>query len=362
MDRSQYSKEGLYIMKNKEDRMAFAIMPFSETPTRNTDDLSIFYDEAIRKPIETSEVLEGRWRVRRSGDAFDITDQVIVDLYHADVVLCDLSGLSPNPNVMYELGVRLSISLSPVVLFREEHPENRRVFDISAFHTFSYSPFRYSRLSEYIVEKLRKYEAREEIFKSPVLTALSMSPRVLRELNRGQAFRATEALQVSLRSMLRCVLAEIRLVGKEVFSDETTEDDIIKELAAEGNKLDCLDWASFDLAINSLPGGDAYLTDTPLKGLLKPDIERVLNTWIMEYVYEYIASNWAAKGKNPVDCITFWVWETMLLIRALQVVKAYVADFSLPEFPEGSRQELIAIMETSWLVKRQGNSAVLSPY
>jgi hypothetical protein len=80
---------------------------------------------------------------------------IVSDLYTADIVLCDLSGVSANPNVMYELGVRVSVTNKPVILFRELAEENRKIFDIQGFYAFEYDPKRYRELEEHIIEKLR---------------------------------------------------------------------------------------------------------------------------------------------------------------------------------------------------------------
>lgn len=151
---------------NKQTCEVFVIMPFSQAPTRTAEDLTEFFQENLKKRLET-ESLRYRYVVKRSADAFNITETIIRDLHSADIVLCDLSGVPPNPNVMYELGIRLAISDRPVVLFREQHVDNRLIFDVSGFHIFEYRPQQYRKLEDYVVEKIRKFETGEERFQSP---------------------------------------------------------------------------------------------------------------------------------------------------------------------------------------------------
>ena len=113
------------IQKSKTQRAIFVIMPFATTPTRNQDQLSVFFEENIKRPIEKA-ALDCEYKVWRSGEQFNITDEIIRDLFRADIVIADLSGMDPNPNVMYELGVRLAISDKPVILIREKNSGNKK--------------------------------------------------------------------------------------------------------------------------------------------------------------------------------------------------------------------------------------------
>lgn len=115
-------------------RIVFVIMPFTSTPSRSESDLTEFFQTNLRLPVEQNRgELAFRYSVRRSDDSFNITERIIHDLYDADVVICDLSGINANPNVMYELGVRLAITNKPVILIRESSPETRESLISKAF-------------------------------------------------------------------------------------------------------------------------------------------------------------------------------------------------------------------------------------
>ncbi len=88
-------------------------MPFVDGGSRNEAQLTAFFENNIKRPIEAAD-LRDRYEVFRSGQSFDINAEIIRDLCRADIVIADLSGLDPNPNVMYELGVRLNgITVDP---------------------------------------------------------------------------------------------------------------------------------------------------------------------------------------------------------------------------------------------------------
>src|SRR5437667_2407704 len=120
-------------------RRVFVIMPFVEGGTRNEAQLTAFFQNNLKRPIEQAD-LKSRYEVYRSGQAFDITTEIIRDVCRADIVIADLSGADPNPNVMYELGVRLAISERPVILIREQNLANKKIFDIYGFYAHPYDP------------------------------------------------------------------------------------------------------------------------------------------------------------------------------------------------------------------------------
>lgn len=151
----------------KEAKRVFVIMPFTRTVTRNEAHLRSFFENNIQGPIEAANLLYSH-TVHRSGETFDITAEIVRDVCRADIVIADLSGTMPNPNVMYELGLRLAVSDLPVILIRESHPNNERVFDITGFYTFDYDTLDYSSLEKHIVGKIGRLERGEETYINPV--------------------------------------------------------------------------------------------------------------------------------------------------------------------------------------------------
>jgi len=154
------------LKQSKSKKDIFVIMPFTGSPTRKKEQLTAFF-EFLKKEIENEE-LQFKYNVFRSGEDFNITDQIIKDLYSSDIVIADLSGELPNANVMYELGVRLAISEKPVILIREKNIKNLQVFDIQTYYTYPYDPLNLPELFKHIIEKLKRFETGEEKFVSPV--------------------------------------------------------------------------------------------------------------------------------------------------------------------------------------------------
>ena len=169
--------------------------------------MTSFFENNIKRPIKDAN-LQYKYRVHRSGDTFNITDAIIKDLYDAHIVIADLSGRFPNPNVMYELGVRLSISDQPVILIREHRADNADVFDISSFYIFSYDPLNYAQLETHLIGKLARFESGEEGYRSPVREVLGS--RLAKE-------RAAQTL-LSPEEEQRLVLEGIVRVGEAIGS------------------------------------------------------------------------------------------------------------------------------------------------
>jgi len=166
----------------RQERTVFVIMPFTATPSRSQEQLTTYFEEQLKRRIEGEAGLGYQYRVFRSADTFDITATIIRDLQRADVVICDLSGPEANANVMYELGVRLAITHKPVILIRERHPNNKRIFDIAGFYTHEYDPSNYAQLEEHVISKLQGFESGAQAFLSPVLNLLegqSKRPRFI---------------------------------------------------------------------------------------------------------------------------------------------------------------------------------------
>ena len=157
---------------SKPEKGVFVIMPFTETPLRKKKQLDSFFEDNIRKTIQEEADLDYQYRVWRSGKKFDIIEEIIRDLFKADIVIADLSGEVPNPNVMYELGVRLTISDKPVILIREKNPDTKPVFDVDIYQIHEYDISKYKDLESHLIEKLKGFETGTEKYESPVKKSL----------------------------------------------------------------------------------------------------------------------------------------------------------------------------------------------
>ncbi len=191
-------------------RRIFVAMPFTKTPNRDKADLDEFFDQGIRHCIETARTLKYRYTVERSGEEFDISAELIRALFRADVVLADLSGNEPNANVMYELGIRLALTNRPVILLREEHEDNRPIFDIGHFHIFPYKCNEYSSLQRHLLQNLERLERMEGTTVSPILKALEIEPSVVELVSGERLVRILTSLHVQLAFYMYDLAASIQ--------------------------------------------------------------------------------------------------------------------------------------------------------
>lgn len=192
-------------MSKKPSRTIFVIMPFVQVNggIRNEARLTAFFLNHIKRPIEDAENLQYQYSVIRSAEAFSITRDIISAICRADIVIADLSGSEPNPNVMYELGVRLAVSKDPVILIREGMPGTKSPFDVLTYFTKSYDPLDYSQLEEHLLGKLARLETGEEVFENEVL-------RIIRE---ELAFITPDPASISPSRQRALILRGIRYLA-----------------------------------------------------------------------------------------------------------------------------------------------------
>lgn len=120
--------------KKKTGKMCFVIMPFGERSGRYP---SGFFAEVLNSliiPAATEAGFEVRTANRQGTEIIHST--IVNEVLGADLALCDLT--EHNPNVLFELGMRLAHEL-PVALIHAEGTE--RVFDVdNVLRVLSYSP------------------------------------------------------------------------------------------------------------------------------------------------------------------------------------------------------------------------------
>jgi hypothetical protein len=279
----------------------FVIMPFRETPTRNKDDLTAFFQSNIKNGIESNKDLKYNYVVGRSDDTFNINETIIHQLYSADIVICDLSGKNSNPNVMYELGLRLAVSNEPVILIRESHPDNKVIFDISGFFIFDYNPFQYDKLEQYLIEKLKKYELGKEQYISPVLKVLETSPIIIRTISLRQAGAVLNGLSGGFHSLSIATASAIMMFIKNSTDMIITGDMDTHTMSANGvlefikehdDKLKDIKWNSFLFQPSTPPSFIAYNQNPLLHGILPEPLPTALNTLLYQFYGRYLATNY----------------------------------------------------------------------
>jgi hypothetical protein len=313
----------------------FVIMPFSQTPARSREDLTEFFLTNLKRRIESDSTLTREYVVRRSDDTFDITAAIITNLYTSDVVLCDLSGIDANPNVMYELGVRLALTNRPVILIRESNPNNRRIFDIAGFYINDYDPKRYRPLEDYIIQKLRQYESSAETFASPVLTTLAVEPSIVRELTRARVVSMLESLSRGLLSLLRGLgphLVDFLVASRSsLLPPRDNVLDLPAWLLNHGEALELLDWQLLGFEPGQIPALMAFLEAPPLCPLLPADVCLGINTFCAEYYGAFFSVPSLWRRGFTFNHLAGFLTETYLLYEVLESTAVIVR---LPAVPK----------------------------
>ena len=266
------------------NKKIFVIMPFVQANTRDQAGLTKFFEDHIKQPIEDSRDLHGRFEVARSSDDFLILDHILLDLANADIVICDLSGIQANPNVIYELGIRFSVSHKPVILIREQAETNKSMFDVAGLHTFPYSMSDTKTLERHIVKKVKEYDEEPTKYSSPVLKILNHEAAFWMQLpiRKASAFLGgiASAADANLSAFAKAVNNHLRRKGKDDFmlSSPAT---VYKSIEAYSSAPELFD--DFDYQIGSIPSLDSYLSSVYLLGLIEEAVEKSFRTYAMNY-------------------------------------------------------------------------------
>lgn len=284
----------------KESKRVFVIMPFVEANQRDRSDLDEFYAKTLKEFVEGIDDLHFQYRVSRSGTEFNIQKNIILQLREADLVLCDLSGSGiPNPNVMFELGVRFAISRKPVILFREEADGNRGVFDVGWLHTHSYKATQVSALQTYIREKLAEYEIEPASYESPVLEVLGSQFAVDIEARRSQLINCLDSVAYGLRAVEMHMLREIASylegkLGKDPTPDNV--DDFHTWWMDKREEISGYDWSSFDFEVRGLAPLEHLFVDMQLSVYLPEAVRRAVNSKLYDFYVEHFACTIPIRG------------------------------------------------------------------
>jgi len=138
------------------------IMPISSLDGCSSDhwnDVKSIVTESIE------EISEPKFRVRLVSDADEIgviQKRIVQNLYSSDIVVCDVSG--KNPNVMFELGMRLAFD-KPTVILKDDKTEYS--FDTGIIEHIPYRrDLRFGRIVSFKVALVEKVCATHKNSKS----------------------------------------------------------------------------------------------------------------------------------------------------------------------------------------------------
>nr|WP_295891089.1 hypothetical protein [uncultured Devosia sp.] len=119
---------------NKGGTRCFVIMPFSEkNPVRPKG----FFEEVFDSLIKPAAEAAGFDVATANKDGSDVIQSTIInEIMDADLVVADLTD--HNPNVLFELGLRMSIERKPVAIIKSS--DTGRIFDVdNMLRVFEYS-------------------------------------------------------------------------------------------------------------------------------------------------------------------------------------------------------------------------------
>jgi hypothetical protein len=327
----------------------FVIMPFNESPKRNKTDLTAFFENQLKENLEKPFFKE-TYIVKRSKDDFNITEQIVKDIHKADIVICDLSGTESNPNVMYELGMRLSLTNKPVILIREENEKNKQIFDIGGFYTHPYNPFDYKPLVQHIIEKIKKFESGAEKYKSPILKVLENNTPLLQKTS---AERAGELLALMLNSVIQYrhifmyYLYQYLDYKKSNIDLGKNSRDLEEKLPKNFEQLKEIDLSEFHFQFFSQPTFEFYLSNQYLndEDLVPVRMSVSFSLFLNAYYIFYFGTDishfvWSAEK------IKFFLTETIILNNMLDLLNKAVLIENL-DIKNNLADELVKLRQSS---------------
>jgi hypothetical protein len=139
--------------KKETSQLCFVVMPFTERDAKHPEG---FFDEVLRSlivPAATEAGFTVRSALRKGSDVIQQT--IVNDLLQADLVVADLT--EHNPNVMFELGVRM-MQDKPVALIRAKGTGG--IFDVdNMLRVYDYDPNLWPSTIEKDVPALRDHIA-----------------------------------------------------------------------------------------------------------------------------------------------------------------------------------------------------------
>ena len=347
----------------KPTKSVFVIMPFTATPTRGRDDLDEFFRTNLKGAIEGHSDFKNRYIVSRSADDYLINDSIIRSLHDADVVLCDLSGTQGNPNVMFELGIRLALATGPVIMFREESDDNQRIFDIAHYYTHPYHPTQYRLLQEYIIKKIHEVEDDDFIFESPIASSLRRTPNVIASLARGRQYRRLQVLQFGIHQSRASHSGDVLTFLREHEVPDVPElvDDLSQWLSRNSDSLKGLPWNEFSFATDGSPIIERFLADPDIEGAMPADIADRFLIYLSVF-YELVARRYPASSTLSltgvgVVLIEYYLLNQMIvtLMILMRLKQEDDRQFALKHFEQTFAKSLLAdhVREMIGVVKYQ---------
>ena len=156
-------------MNNK--KKCFAIMPFSKAYSLTKEQWTEVFEHKIKSAVEESGFGYEceRYELRRA----NITKAILQEINSAHLVIADLTG--KNPNVLWELGVRHTLSKRTILIAQDKKflPSDLRDYPI-ILYKYKQSPAEVDKFKEDIKKELEDIEADPEKPDSPISDFLQL--------------------------------------------------------------------------------------------------------------------------------------------------------------------------------------------
>jgi len=179
-------------------RVCFVIMPFSPTRGVSAADWRGFFEDELVPIVEG----EGYQCLRSSPDRGSILKDIIARLNNAYLVVADLTGLKPN--VIYELGVRHSLSKRTIMITRDD--PKKLPFDLASYGAHQYSIAGTANLNAFrstLSGLLKNVDREPEKDDSPVADFASLRAQTDLDRDNQAMLRVLAALAREMESIKR---------------------------------------------------------------------------------------------------------------------------------------------------------------
>lgn len=329
----------------------FVIMPFVVANSRDKSDLEKFFNDYIKHPIENHRGFLNEYSVLRSGNDLSILDKIITDLAEADIVICDLSGELANPNVIYELGIRLSISHKPVILIREDLPSNKHMFDIAGLYTFGYKTTAPRDLERFLIEKIAVYEENVESFESPVLKALNHQAAFWMQLPIRKASAFLGGIASAASAHLKAFYDAMKIFShKENLSFDCDDYILIYKFLVDMLEADAEKIETMNYKVSRIPSLDSYLSSVYLLGLVDDDVEKRFREYAMSYSLSFNEGNSPLFSQTKREEYLRYTYETLILMNTSRLIIKLLAAKRGSEASKSYKEQFFSTLKNSKIV------------
>lgn len=266
----------------KEKKTCGIIMPIAphpDYPTEHWKDVLGILNEAIYKTEFEPKLVSDDVAIGL------IHDRIVTNIYNNEIIVCDVS--SKNPNVMFELGLRLAFD-KPTIIIKDENTGYS--FDTGVIEHISYpSSLRFSHIVKFQEDLIKKINAtykksQEESNFSPFLKSFgkTIKPASIQQIEIPEGKYIVNQLE-ALRHEMQIMRVEqrntsdIRNRNIDIFS-ENDKHNIMANLLTK--------------YLTKYGSPDMLLNDDKLYSMLRKEVSMIgmdmSNTELKEYIYKFM--------------------------------------------------------------------------